>query len=232
MLIKKSRALRGFSLTAAECRGPMRGLRCVNLSFSDSLSGDCDPLGAATHRRETHRVAGAALPRGAIWMANRGNGNVSNAGRPHANCERTGGAKPSTRSPMATVGWGVRSSIGPFPRRCAESRLQGTSMGLHREQRAYYEALKAAQRGTGEITGWLAWFTNAFCGACRASIVLIDEALKRARFWSEHKHVDLNGRQSKGLEPHARRGPEEIREWHDAAQVPCAQQDHVHHVQP
>ncbi len=81
----------------------------------------------------------------------------------------------------------------------AVSRLQGTSMGLHREQRAYYEALNTAQRGTGEITGWLTWFSNAFCNACRASIVLIDEALERARFWSEHSQVDLNARQRKAL---------------------------------
>lgn len=92
----------------------------------------------------------------------------------------------------------------------ADSRLQGTSMGLHREQRAYYEALNAAQRGTGEITGWLTWFTNAFCGACRASIVLIDEALERARFWSEHKQVDLNERQRKALNRMLVAGPKKF----------------------
>jgi Fic family protein len=81
----------------------------------------------------------------------------------------------------------------------AVSRLQGTSMGLHREQSAYYEALNAAQRGTGEITDWLAWFCNAFGRACRASTVLIDEALERARFWSEHNQVELNARQRKAL---------------------------------
>jgi Fic family protein len=92
----------------------------------------------------------------------------------------------------------------------AESRLQGTSMGLHREQRAYYEALNAAQRGTGEITGWLSWFTNAFCSACRASILLIDETLERARFWSEHKNVDLNERQRKALNRMLVAGPKKF----------------------
>ena len=81
----------------------------------------------------------------------------------------------------------------------APSRLQGTSMGLHREQRAYYDALNAAQRGTGDITDWLIWFSNAFGNACRATTMLIDEAIERARFWSDHHQVDLNPRQRKAL---------------------------------
>lgn len=81
----------------------------------------------------------------------------------------------------------------------AVSRLQGTSMALHRQHRAYYEALNAAQRGTGDITEWLAWISNTFGNACRASIVLIDQALERARFWHEHNQVDPNVRQRKAL---------------------------------
>jgi Fic family protein len=81
----------------------------------------------------------------------------------------------------------------------APSRLQGTSMGLHHEQSAYYAELNAAQRGTGDITGWLVWFSNAFGDACRASIVLIEDALVRARFWQDHSQLDLNIRQRKAL---------------------------------
>jgi Fic family protein len=89
----------------------------------------------------------------------------------------------------------------------AVSRLQGTSMGLHREQKAYYEALNAAQRGTGDITDWLVWFADAFAHACRASIVLIEEALARARFWHEHSQLDLNVRQRKALNRMLTAGP-------------------------
>ena len=81
----------------------------------------------------------------------------------------------------------------------AASWLQGTSMSLRREQSAYYEALNRAQRGTGDITGWLVWFCNAFESACRASTLLIDEALERARFWQENSQLDLNARQRKAL---------------------------------
>ncbi len=81
----------------------------------------------------------------------------------------------------------------------AASRLHGTSMGLHRGQKGYYEALNTAQRGTGDVTEWLIWFSDAFGSACRASIVLIEEALQRARFWYEHNQVDLNVRQRKAL---------------------------------
>jgi Fic family protein len=47
------------------------------------------------------------------------------------------------------------------------------------------------------VTAWLEWFTNVFADSCQASTAPIDEALVRARFWGEHKHVALNARQRK-----------------------------------
>ncbi len=77
------------------------------------------------------------------------------------------------------------------------TRLHGVSTELRRRQVAYYEALNQAQRSTGDVTAWLERFTNVFADSCQASTGLIDEALVRARFWSEHKHVALNARQRK-----------------------------------
>ena len=79
------------------------------------------------------------------------------------------------------------------------SRLHGTSMELRRRQNEYYAALNRAQRGTGDATDWLVWFTDSFRESCRTSIVLIDEALVRAQFWNRHQTVDLNARQRKAL---------------------------------
>jgi Fic family protein len=79
------------------------------------------------------------------------------------------------------------------------SRLHGTSMEMRRRQADYYAALNHAQRGTGDVTDWLAWFTDIFFESCRASIGLIDEALVRANFWNQHRHVELNARQRKAL---------------------------------
>lgn len=87
------------------------------------------------------------------------------------------------------------------------SRVHGTSMEIRRRQTEYYAALNRAQRGTGDATDWLAWFTDVFCGSCRSSIALIDEALVRAKFWTEHRHVELNARQRKALDRMLAAGP-------------------------
>lgn len=89
----------------------------------------------------------------------------------------------------------------------APTRLHGLSSELRRRQEEYYDALNRAQRGTGEVTDWLAWFIEAFKAACRASAVLIDESLERARFWVEHRDVALNERQRKALNRMLEAGP-------------------------
>jgi len=42
------------------------------------------------------------------------------------------------------------------------TRLHGVSTELRRRQKDYYEALNQAQRGAGDVTSWLVWFTRAF----------------------------------------------------------------------
>src|SRR6185437_16751897 len=71
-------------------------------------------------------------------------------------------------------------------------RLHGISTEMRRQQSAYYDALDAAQRDDGDVSEWLSWFVDAFVTACQASATLIDESLVRARFWSEHRAVELN----------------------------------------
>jgi Fic family protein len=87
------------------------------------------------------------------------------------------------------------------------SRLHGISMELRRRQTEYYAALNRAQRGNGDATDWLIWFTCSFSESCRASITLIDEALVRAKFWNQHRNVELNGRQRKALNRMLAAGP-------------------------
>jgi Fic family protein len=87
------------------------------------------------------------------------------------------------------------------------TRLHGVSAALRRHQKSYYEALNLAQRGTGDVTEWLEWFTTVFSESCRASAALIEESLTRARFWSDHKHLGLNERQRKVLNKMLEAGP-------------------------
>ena len=78
-------------------------------------------------------------------------------------------------------------------------RLHGLSVELRRQQENYYSALNRVQRVLEEPTAWLVWLIDTFRNSCQASSSLVDEALDRARFWSRHKHVDLNERQRKVL---------------------------------
>lgn len=89
----------------------------------------------------------------------------------------------------------------------APTRLHGISAELRRRQAEYYDALNRAQRGTGDVTDWLAWFTDAFTAACRASATLVDEALVRARFWADHRNAALNERQRKAVNRMLEAGP-------------------------
>ena len=87
------------------------------------------------------------------------------------------------------------------------TRLHGVSAGMRRHQADYYEALNRAQRGSGDVTEWLSWFTGLVADSCRASSRLIDESIARARFWSDHRNVPLNERQRKVLNRMLEAGP-------------------------
>ena len=87
------------------------------------------------------------------------------------------------------------------------SRLHGISMELQRRQTDYHAALNHARRGTGDATDWLVWFVGSFWESCRTSIAIIDEPLVRAKFWNQHRNVELNTRQRKALNRMLAAGP-------------------------
>lgn len=87
------------------------------------------------------------------------------------------------------------------------SRLHGLSIQILAKTAAYYGALNRAQRGFGDVTEWLVWFTNTFADSCQTSLRVIDEALVRTRFWSVNKDVLLNARQRKALSRMLGAGP-------------------------
>lgn len=87
------------------------------------------------------------------------------------------------------------------------TRLHGISTQIERERDAYYRALNEAQRGSGDVTQWLAWFAGALERACVRSLALVEESLARAKFWAEHSHVALNERQRKALNRMLEAGP-------------------------
>ncbi|MEJ6003731.1 Fic family protein [Paucibacter soli] len=79
-------------------------------------------------------------------------------------------------------------------------RLFSLSSQLSDSRRHYYDALNHAQRGTGDVTQWVAWFANQFSAACNRTSLVIDQAIKKSQFWSENAQVEINPRQRRVLQ--------------------------------
>ena len=78
-------------------------------------------------------------------------------------------------------------------------RLYSLSRQLLESRAAYYAALNHAQRGTGDVTGWIEWFARQIGAACVRSGEVIDRALEKSRFWASHATI-LKERQRKVLQ--------------------------------
>ncbi len=82
----------------------------------------------------------------------------------------------------------------------ATVRLCSLSRQLLESRKGYYDALNAAQRGTGDATNWVVWFAQQYSLACERSSQVIDRAIEKARFWADHAKLELNERQRKVLQ--------------------------------
>lgn len=79
-------------------------------------------------------------------------------------------------------------------------RLYSLSRRLLECRAAYYDALNHAQRGTGDVTAWVAWFVEQIGAACMRSGQVIDRAIEKSRFWAGHATAGLRPRQRKVLQ--------------------------------
>lgn len=75
---------------------------------------------------------------------------------------------------------------------CRSAQLAGT-------RKAYYQILEQTQKGYGNITDWLVWFTNTLEQAMLKSKDLIKQTLAKADFWKAHAATPINDRQRKVL---------------------------------
>jgi len=66
-------------------------------------------------------------------------------------------------------------------------------------RRGYYEAIEQAQKGTQDVTRWLAWFLTALEAAIETSSDEMSSVLARSAFWASLDSVPLNERQRKVL---------------------------------
>ncbi|MBK9147096.1 MAG: Fic family protein [Flavobacteriales bacterium] len=78
-------------------------------------------------------------------------------------------------------------------------RFYSMSAQIHTERKRYYDILERSQRGSLDVTGWLAWFMACLQRAIASSEETLSAVLNKHRFWQTHARTILNPRQVKVL---------------------------------
>ena len=78
-------------------------------------------------------------------------------------------------------------------------RYYSVSAQILKERAGYYRALEEAQRGTLDVTEWLAWFLSCALSAVREAESGVKVATLRARLRAELPIAELSQRQTKAL---------------------------------
>ena len=81
----------------------------------------------------------------------------------------------------------------------AEQRFYSLSAQIQRERRDYYDILERTQKGSLDVTAWLAWFLGTLGRAIASAQVTLDGVLTKARFWQRFAGTPMNERQVKLL---------------------------------
>uniref|UniRef100_UPI00333F2F48 Fic family protein n=1 Tax=Castellaniella defragrans TaxID=75697 RepID=UPI00333F2F48 len=81
----------------------------------------------------------------------------------------------------------------------AGPRFYSLSAQIQRERKDYYDILERTQKGTLNVTDWLAWFLGALGRSVASAQTSLDDALSKAKFWQRWAGTPMNGRQVKLL---------------------------------
>ena len=78
-------------------------------------------------------------------------------------------------------------------------RFYSLSAQIQRERKAYYDILERTQKGTMDVTAWLAWFLESLHRAVDQAQGTLDAVLVKTRAWQRWATIPLNERQVKLL---------------------------------
>jgi len=76
-------------------------------------------------------------------------------------------------------------------------RYYSLSSAILNNRKTYYEQLEQTQKGSLDITGWIAWFLVTLYQAIATSISKTDSVIKKTDFWNRHAETAVNERQRK-----------------------------------
>jgi Fic family protein len=75
-----------------------------------------------------------------------------------------------------------------------KQRFYSLSAQIQRQRSTYYDALERTQRGTLDVTSWLAWFLTALHDAIQYAHKSLETVLRKAEFWQRWAANSLNDR--------------------------------------
>lgn len=74
-------------------------------------------------------------------------------------------------------------------------RFYSMSAQIRQERAAYYDVLETTQKGTMDITPWMAWFLGCLRRAIEGAQTTLATVLSKARFWETFAGFSINDRQ-------------------------------------
>lgn len=74
-------------------------------------------------------------------------------------------------------------------------RFYSMSAQIRHERNEYYDILEKTQKGSLDITAWMAWFLGCLGRGFEGTEVTLGAVLRKARFWEAHARASLNARQ-------------------------------------
>jgi Fic family protein len=89
-------------------------------------------------------------------------------------------------------------------------RFYSLSAQIQRERKQYYDQLETTQRGTLDVTPWLAWFLASLLRAVQGADGLLVGVLDKAQFWQRWAGTPMNARQTLVLNHVLDRAPGEV----------------------
>ena len=78
-----------------------------------------------------------------------------------------------------------------------KERFYSMSSGIEAERKAYYFQLESAQRGSLDITAWLAWFLACLDRTIEGADTVLSSVLYKANLWQRINPTPVNERQRK-----------------------------------
>lgn len=76
-------------------------------------------------------------------------------------------------------------------------RAYSVSAQIQAEKKDYYDILERTQKGSLDVTEWVAWYLGCLSRAVENSLREVDDAIQRERFWARHGGKAINERQRK-----------------------------------